>query len=409
MTDTSADQNIEVLDLRRSEPLPFHRPSISDLEIAGVVDTLKSGWLTTGPKTQQFTEAFSEAVDAPAGLAVSSCTAGLHLGLLAAGVGPGDVVYTTPITFAASVQVILHTGARAVLVDVQADTLNIDPTALEAAIAQTPSSERPAAVIPVHFAGHPCDMGEILALAEHHGLAVIEDAAHALPASHQGHPTGSVRSSLVPHLTAFSFYATKNLAVGEGGMLTGAPEHIETSKVLSLHGMSRDAWKRYQGGSWVYDIQAEGFKYNFTDIGAAIGLGQLARLPELQARRLEIVNRYQAAFGDVSSFQTPTVRSDVETAWHLYVLRLELDTLTIDRAQFITELDRRMIATSVHFIPIHHHSHFGKTLDLEPGDLPVADGEFPRYFSLPLYPAMTDQDIDDVVDAVLDVAATHRR
>ena len=403
----------DVIDLRDDttpdvviETLPFHRPSVGPAEIAEVVDTLESGWLTTGPKTQRFTEEFRAAVEAPAALAISSCTAGLHLGLIASGIGAGDVVYTTPITFAATVQVILHTGARPVLVDVEPDTLNMDADKLEAAVAAT-TEGRPAAVMPVHFAGHPCEMTKILDVAARHGLAVVEDAAHSLPASYEGRPIGAVGGTDTPHSVAFSFYATKNLGIGEGGMLTGDSDLIDTARQFSLHGMTRDAWKRYQGGSWRYDIAVEGFKYNFTDIQAAIGLHQLRRQGELQARRREIVDRYQAAFGGRDHFEIPVERDNVTSAWHLYVLRLMSASLRIDRARFIEELDARGIATSVHFIPIHHHSHFEDVLGFGPGAMPVADEAFDRYLSLPLYPSMTDADVDRVIAAVLDVADSH--
>jgi len=404
LTGVRAEVSFPDVEVGRTETLAFHRPSVGSAEIAEVADTLRSGWLTTGPKTRLFTEEFRASVAAPGALAVSSCTAALHLGLLAAGVGTGDVVYTTPITFAATVHVIRHTGARPVLVDVEPDTLNMDPVALAAAIAGT-TDGRPGAVMPVHFAGHPCEMDAILALADQHNLAVVEDAAHSLPASYKGRPIGSVSQIDAPHLAAFSFYVTKNLGIGEGGMLTGAPELIEKSRGLSLHGMSRDAWKRYQGGGWSYDITDEGFKYNFTDIQAAIGLHQLRALGELQQRRLAIVEAYQSAFADCPQLQTPIERPDVDSAWHLYVLRLRLDSLRIDRAEFIRQLELRKIATSVHFIPIHHLSHFAEVLDVAP--LPVADREFERYLSLPLYPAMSDCDVADVIAAVHDVVDTY--
>ena len=399
------DQQQSVNSQQMQRRVPFHRPSITDAEIDEVVDTLRSGWLTTGPKAALFTEQFCAAVEAPAGLAVSSCTAALHLGLLAAGIGPGDVVFTTPVTFAATVQVILHTGATPVLVDVDPETLNIDPEALRAAVEST-TLGRPAAVMPVHLAGHPCDMDEIVAVARDHGMAVIEDAAHSLPASYKNRPIGSIRSE-VAHMVAFSFYATKNLGIGEGGMLTADATTIEDARALCLHGMSKDAWRRYAGGNWFYDIVAEGYKYNFTDIQAAIGLHQLARLDEMQRRRLEIVQQYHEAFEPIPALQPPTERPDVSSAWHLYVLRLDLTQLTIDRAGFIDELEQRQVSTSVHFIPIHHHSYFGKVIDLAPGALPVADREFSRYLSLPLYPSMTQDDIDSVVTAVLDVVERH--
>lgn len=391
---------------RRATPLPFHRPSVGEAEVAEVADTLRSGWLTTGPKTQRFTEEFCRSVGAPAGLAVSSCTAALHLGLLVADIGPGDVVYTTPVTFAATVQVILHVGARPELVDVEADTLNMDPSALRRAIEST-TDGRPAAVMPVHFAGHPCDMAAIEQIAADHNLAIVEDAAHALPAFIGNRMIGSISDNRAPHMVAFSFYATKNLGIGEGGMLTGPEELMDNARVLSLHGMTKDAWKRYQGGRWRYDIVAEGFKYNFTDIQAAIGLHQLAGLPRFQERRNAIVAAYNEAFGQIPGLQVPTERPGYSSAWHLYVLRFLETGIGIDRDGIIDELEKRMISTSVHFIPIHEMTHFAGIIDVAPGSLAVADAEAPRCVSLPLYPAMTDGDVADVIDAVLDVVGTH--
>lgn len=380
--------------------LPFSPPSIGPEEIAEVVDTLGSDWLSTGPKTRQFEGAMSEYLGAPAALALNSCTAGLHVALATLGIGPGDEVITTPITFAASVNVIEHVGATPVLVDVDPETLNIDPLQVERAI-----GPRTRAILPVHFAGHPVDLDRISALADAAGLPVIEDAAHALPARYRGKLIGSGSNPV-----AFSFYATKNLTTGEGGLLTGTPGFLADARTLSLHGLSRDAWKRYdQSGSWFYEVVAPGFKYNMADVQASIGLHQLRKLPLLQERRRAIVSRYHAAFASVSALEIPVERPEVEHAWHLYVLRLREAQLSIGRDRFIEELKQRNIATSVHFIPIHLHPFYRDRYGWAPDDYPIAHGNYRRMLSLPLYPRMTDEDVDDVIDAVLDVVRHHTR
>jgi dTDP-4-amino-4,6-dideoxygalactose transaminase len=322
------------------------------------------------------------------------------VGLAALGVGEGDEVITTPMTFCSTVHVIEHLGARPVLVDVEPDTLNIDPGQVEQAI-----TSRTRAILPVHLYGHPCEMDALLGIAERHELSVLEDAAHALPATYKGRCVGTLGD-----LTAFSFYATKNLTTAEGGMLTGSPELIEETRIWSLHGMSRDAWKRYSAkGSWYYEVIKPGFKCNMTDIQASIGLHQLRKLPAFQERRSEIVARYNEAFADLDVLQRPTERTEVQSAWHLYVIRLNLDRLTIDRAQFIEELKARKIGTSVHFIPIHLHPYYRDKYDYQPEDFPVAYRKYQRIISLPLNLRMSDQDVDDVIEAVRDVVATHRR
>lgn len=365
-----------------------------------VADTLRSGWITTGPKTHQFEAAFRDKVGAPAALGLNSCTAGLHLGLLALGIRPGDEVITTPMTFCACANVIEHLGAVPVLADVEPDTLNLSPKAVEAAI--TP---RTRAILAVHYAGHPVDLDPIQELAKQHGIAVIEDAAHAVPASYKGRMIGSGDNPV-----AFSFYATKNLTTGEGGMLTGSPELLARARTLGLHGMSRDAWKRYgQGGSWFYQVDEPGFKYNMTDVQAAMGLAQLRKLDRFQARRREIVAAYNLAFQDVDALEIPVERQEVEHAWHLYVLRLRLDALRIGRDQFIDELTALNIGTSVHFIPIHLHPFYQQKYQYTTDQFPVAYQAYQRMLSLPLHPMLTDADVSDVMSAVLDVTQRFAR
>ena len=302
-------------------------------------------------------------------------------------------------TFAASVNVIEHEGATPILVDVEPDTLNIDPARVAEAI--TP---RTRAILPVHYTGHPADMNPLLDLAKQHNLRVIEDAAHALPATYENRMVGTIGD-----FTAFSFYATKNLTTAEGGMLTGNAELINEARIWSLHGMSRDAWKRYEkNGSWYYEIVAPGFKYNMTDIQAAIGLVQLQRLETMQQRRYEIVRQYNAVFGDMDELETPTERPNVQSAWHLYVLRLSLDKLKIDRNQFIEEMRVRNIGTSVHFIPIHLHPFYRDKYGWQPDDFPVAYHEYQRLVSLPLHPGLTDDDVADVITAAQDIVQHNR-
>ena len=384
----------------RSDYLAFSPPMIGEDEIAEVVDTLRTSWITTGPKTKRFEKEFASYLGAPGGLALNSCTAGLHTALSVLGISAGDEVITTPMTFAASVNVIEHVGARPVLVDVEPDTLNIDPAKVIAAI--TP---RTRAILPVHFAGHPAELDALYEIARAHNLSVIEDAAHALPARYRGRTIGSGENPV-----AFSFYATKNLTTSEGGMLTGSREFLDRAAVVSLHGMNRDAWKRYgKGGNWFYEIVTPGFKYNMTDIAASIGLRQLERLAGFQARRREIVNAYNSSFANHPAFETPVERAHVEHAWHLYVLRLRPEALTISRAQFIDELTERNIGTSVHFIPIHLHPYYRDRYGYAPMDFPVAKGAYDRMLSLPLHPGLSQADVGDVIAAVFDVANRYQR
>ena len=382
--------------------LPFHKPSIGEEEIAAVVDTLRSGWLTMGPKTRAFEEAFAERIGVPHAVAVSSATAGLHLGLDALGIGQGDEVLVPTVTFASTAATVIHAGARPILVDCDADTLNI--SVADAARKWTPRTK---AIVPVHFGGHPCDMDAILALAAEHGVPVMEDAAHALPARYRGRTIGTIST-----LTVFSFYATKNLATGEGGMVVGDDaELLERVRGRRLHGMTRDAWKRYsKDGSWRYDVAYPGFKYNMTDMNAALGLVQLQRLATMQARREEIVARYQGALADVADLlELPTVHPHVEHAWHLFPVRVRAEQLRIGRDELIQELSAAGVGTSVHFIPLHEHSYYRDVLGARASDLPVATREWQRIVSLPLYPGLTDVDVDRVADTLRAILRRHRR
>jgi dTDP-4-amino-4,6-dideoxygalactose transaminase len=391
----------------RSTFLNFAPPLITDADIDEVVRTLKSGWITTGPQAEQFESKFAQYVGAPGALAVNSATAAMHIALASLGIGEGDAVVSTTMTFVSTIHVIEHQRARPVLVDVEPDTLNIDPDQVEAAIRRDGHVR---AILPVHLYGHPAEMDAIYDIARRHEVAVIEDAAHALPARYRERMIGAPPKDFdFPNMVAFSFYATKNLTTGEGGMLTGPREIIDRARVWSLHGMSRDAFKRYTSeGSWRYDVELPGFKYNMPDIQAALGLHQLERLDQMQSRRLAIVDQYDETLGKLDAFELPVERPGVESAWHLYVLRLRLEALKIDRAEFIKQLRARNIGASVHFIPIHEHSYYQERYQLRRWDFPVAQHAFERLVSLPLSPAHSDQDIADVIEAVTDITRRNR-
>jgi perosamine synthetase len=385
----------------RPEFLPYHVPQIDAEEIAAVVATLRSGWITTGSRVKHFEEEFRIFVGARHAIAVNSCTAALHLALEAVGVGEGDDVIIPTMTFAATAEVVAYFRARPVLVDCLPDTLNIDPAGIEAAL-----TEKSKAIIPVHFAGQPCDMDRIMSFARSHRLAVIEDAAHALPAAHRGRMIGTIGD-----MTCFSFYATKTITTGEGGMVTTARDDLaDRMRMMSLHGISRDAWTRYAAnGSWSYEILEPGYKYNLTDIAAAIGIEQLKKCCAFWNARRRIAAMYDAAFADLPDIRTPARRADLGHAWHLYVIQLECERLRIDRREFIEELKRENIGTSVHFIPLHLHPYYREKYGYRPGDFPCASAVSARTVSLPIFPGMTDADVSDVIAAVRRTVERHRR
>jgi dTDP-4-amino-4,6-dideoxygalactose transaminase len=383
--------------------IPFNRPEIDDAEIAEVVATLRSGWLTTGVRTAQFEKEFRDYVGARYAQAVSSCTAALHLALAALNVGPGDEVITTPLTFCATVSVIVHVGATPVLADVLPDG-NIDPASIAERI--TPRTK---AIIPVHLAGTPCDMDSIWKLAKKHHLFVIEDAAHAAGTEYRGHKIGS--SEFPSDAVCFSFYATKNLTTGEGGMITVKTKAVaDRVKMLTLHGINKDAWNRYrEDGSWYYEVVECGFKYNLSDLQSAVGIHQLRKLEDFTERRAEYAKAYSEAFAGMDEFEVPEEPVNGRHAWHLYALRLNLEMLTIDRARFIAELRRRNIGASVHFIPIQLHPFFKKWANLPENQCPQALDLYPRLVSFPLYPAMTKEEVSYVVRSVREIAGEHSK
>ncbi len=385
----------------QNEFIPFHRPVIDDAEIQSVVETLKSGWLTTGPKVKRFEEDFAKYLGCKHAVAVNSGTAALHLALDAVGIREGDEVIVPTMTFAATAEVVLYLKARPVFVDCQADTLNLEPSRIEAAI-----TSRTRAIIPVHIAGQPCEMDRVIDIAKKHDLIVIEDAAHALPASDHGKTIGKIGD-----ITCFSFYATKTITTGEGGMATTEnPEWAERMRMMSLHGISHDAWKRYtKEGSWYYEILYPGFKYNLSDIAAAIGIEQLKKCNEFWEARQRIAMNYSKAFADLQEIQVPSCRNDVQHAWHLFVIQLNLERLKITRNQFIEALREKEIGTSVHFIPLHLHPFYRDKFDYKPEDFPNASAVFDRIISLPIYPKMTEGDVRDVIVAVRQIVQEYRR
>lgn len=392
------------------KPLPFAVPDIGQREIDAVVDVLKSRWLTTGQQARRFEEEFAASVGATHAVALNSCTAALHLSLEALDVRPGDLVFMSPYTFAATAEVVRYLGATPVFVDIDSVTLNLDPGRLREAVEARLDARqgRPRAIVPVHIAGVPCDMDAIWALARDSGLAVVEDAAHAFPSAYRGRPVGSLPGD-IPGTACFSFYATKTITTGEGGMLVTEDQDVaDRARSMSLHGLSRQAWTRYaEGGSWAYDIVAAGYKYNLTDLAAALGIVQLSRAEQMSARRAEIAAAYTGAFAGLDALECPTVPDGVQTSWHLYLLRLN-DWAPIGRDRFIEELNAAGIGTSVHFIPLHLHSYYVSEYGYAPEDFPVATAQFRRVVSLPIYSAMSDGDVARVIDATIAAAANAR-
>ncbi len=381
--------------------LPFHRADLGVEEIEGVVDVLRSGWLTTGPKVREFEREFAAMVGTQHAVAVNSCTAALHLALEAAGLREGDEVLVPTMTFAATAEVVIYFKARPVLIDCVQDTLNMDTDRIEEAI-----TDKTRAIIPTHFAGHPCEMERIKSIARIHGLNVIEDAAHALPARYQGKPVGSIADS-----TCFSFYATKNITTGEGGMVTtDNAEWAARIRMMSLHGLSRDAWNRYSAeGSWYYEILSPGFKYNLTDMAAALGLAQLKKCDRFWKARERYAALYHEGFQDLPEVICPNAAPHVQHAWHLYVIQLDLDRLRITRNEFIRRLQQAGIGCSVHFIPLHLHPYYRDTWCYRPDDLPVSNKVFQSILSLPLYSKMAEADVYRVIETVRTLVKENRR
>ncbi len=384
--------------------IPFNRPDIGDEEIREVTAALRSGWLTTGERTRRFEEDFRAYTGARHALALSSGTAALHLPLAALGIGAGHEVITTPLTFCATVSSIMHAGATPVLADVGEDG-NLDPKSVAARI-----TRRTRAILPVHLAGYPCRMDAIWNLARRHNLAVIEDAAHAAGAHYQGRHLGAADGSL-SDAVAFSFYATKNITTGEGGMVTAnSAELAARMRVLALHGISKDAWNRYaENGAWFYQVTAAGFKYNLSDVQSAIGIPQLQKLERFIAARRARAELYREKLAGVEEVETPSECPYGRHAWHLYVLRLNLEKLAIGRDEFIDRLRRRRVGASVHFIPIQLHPFFADRAGLRQNQCPRSLELYQRIVSLPLYPSLTGEEVGRVASAVRDIVAGARK
>lgn len=410
-----AEQSATALPVQRLEgaqvtplPLPFAVPDIGEDEIEAVVGVMRSGWLTTGRHCRQFEEEFAEQVGAKYAVAVSSCTAALHLSLESVGVVAGDLVFMSPYTFASTAEVVRYLGATPVFVDIDPSTLNIDVGALRRAVDAHVDCHagQPRAIIPVHVAGVPCQMDTIWDVARETGLAVIEDAAHAFPSRRHGVAVGAVPEDL-PATACFSFYATKTITTGEGGMVTTDHKDLaDRIRTMSLHGLSRQAWTRYTAaGSWWYDIVAPGYKYNLSDMAAAMGRVQLSRAEQMLRRRREIAQAYTEALSSRAALECPTVPPESESAWHLYVLRVNEESSGLGRDEVIKHLSAEGVGTSVHFIPLHLHSYYREQFGHSPEDFPVATREYSRALSLPLYSKMSDGDVSRVVDAVRAITA----
>ena len=386
----------------RSDWMPFCVPDISDAEVQAVSDTVRSGWWAKGPRTIEFEKRFAEYVGAKYCVGVNSCTAALHLALMTQGIGPGDEVITTPLTFASSANTILHVGATPVFADIDPETGLIDPKEIEKKI-----TDKTRAVVPVHYSGLAADIGEIGRLCERYGLFLSEDAAHAVETRYNGelighHPKGAV---------SYSFYATKNLACGEGGALVTDDEEVyKKASILSCHGMSAGSWNRYgKSGSWRYDIEEPGFKYNMFDIQAALALAQLARMDDMQRRRFEAVDVYEEAFRDVPQLRLQKTPDYCHHSRHLYILRIVPEMLTISRDQFIEELKARNVGVSVHFIALHTMSAYTKRYGYKPEDFPKAYAFSESEISLPMYSTLGREKAQYVADAVLDVVKKYKK
>ncbi|MGC9970700.1 MAG: DegT/DnrJ/EryC1/StrS family aminotransferase [Bryobacteraceae bacterium] len=383
----------------RTAFLPYSLPWIGEEEIAEMVDSLRSNWITTGPKTKQFEAELAAYVGAKHAIAVNSCTAALQIALAGQDVGPGDEVIVPTLTFCATANVVVHLGATPILADVGRD-YQISVEAIERAI--TPRTK---AIVVVHYGGQACDLDEILELAGRHGLPVVEDAAHAIGTEYRGRKIGTHGAA-----TAFSFYATKNMTTGEGGAITTNDEELAARmRMLSLHGMSRDAWQRYsEQGSWFYEVVEAGFKHNMTDLQASLGLHQLRRLDRFIAARQQIARQYRQAFSGLAELILPVELPDRNHAYHLFAVRLDLSRLRIDRAEFIQRLQKARIGASVHFIPLHRHPFYRNTYGYRPDQFPCCEELYAGLLSLPIYPKMSQADVWDVIEATLELVESNR-
>ena len=396
---TVAQASREVLAVHGGSPvrktwLPYGRQSIDESDIQAVVGTLRSDWLTTGPRVAEFEEAMAAWVGAKYAVSFSSGTAALHAAAFAAGLQPGDEAITSPLTFAATANCVLYQGATPVFADILVDTLNLDPNLVAARI-----NAHTKAILPVDYAGHPADLDSILRLAELHGLVVIEDACHALGAEYRGRRVGSLA-----HMTVFSFHPVKHLTTGEGGMVTtDNPVFAETLRCFRNHGISSDARQRQSAGQWHYEMVLLGFNYRLTDIACALGLQQLKKLEANLERRRQIAARYATELRNIASVLLPQTRPDVNPAWHLYPIRLDLPRLSVGRGEVFKALRAENIGVNVHYIPVHRHPYYRDRFKYQGGEYPVAEAAYERLISLPLFHGMTDGDVEDVVCALTKV------
>jgi dTDP-4-amino-4,6-dideoxygalactose transaminase len=387
--------------LDKNMKVPFHRAYITEEDIKAVSETMRNGWVTMGPQTQEFENKFKEKVCASYAVAVSSCTAAMHLALKVIGIAEGDEIIIPAMTFTATGEVVSYFDAKPVIVDVDRETHNILPKEIERAI-----TKKTRVIMPVHFGGQPADMNEILEISKKYNLKVIEDAAHCFPSYYQNRVIGNLGD-----ITTFSFYATKTITMGEGGIATTEnKQYSELMKILRLHGINKDAWKRYSlEGNWYYEVIEAGYKYNMTDIQASLGLSQLQKAFEMWEKRKRIAEIYNDEFSSINQIITPKVLSDRKTSWHLYVIKIDLASLTIDRDYFIQELNNRGIGTSVHFIPLYRHPYYRKTSPVPYKQVNNSEWLYKRIISLPIYPGMNDVEIEYVVNNVKNIAQKYSR
>jgi dTDP-4-amino-4,6-dideoxygalactose transaminase len=389
--------------------LPFALPSIDEEEINEVIDTLKSKWITSGPKTKIFEQQFAKYLGVKHAIAVNSGTAALHLALESIGVGKGDQIITSPFTFTATAETIRYLGAEPIFIDIEEDTFNIDVSRIEQFLENANlDTSRIKSILPVHYGGQACEMDKIMDLALRYNCSVIEDAAHALPTTSNGKMIGTIGD-----ITCFSFYATKPLTTGEGGMAVTQNDALADRMItMRLHGINKDIFDRYTStkADWFYEVVAPGFKYNMSDIAAALGIQQLKKVDNFQKRRRYIAKCYNEAFINLPEIESPCVKFSMNLhSWHLYVIKLNLDLLQIDRSQFILEMKNRGVGTSVHFIPLHIQPYYRERYNFKPSDFPNSYRVYQKIVSLPIYPKMTDDDIEKVISAVKNIVAKHRK
>jgi perosamine synthetase len=387
--------------MKKRSNIPFHKAYVDDREIKNVISAIKSGWHTMGPRTVEFENKFGKYVGAKYAISVNSCTAALHLALEAIGVKEGDEVIVPAVTFTATAEVVCYFKAKPVLIDVEKDTLNIDVSKVEEKI-----TKKTKAIISVDYAGQPVDYDELKKITRRHKLYLIEDAAHTLPSFYKGKSVGTLAD-----ITCFSFYATKTLSTGEGGMITtNNKKWAERMKVMRLHGMSRDAWKRYSGkGHWYYEVIEAGFKYNTTDINSALGLAQLNKLKLMWQKRKAIAAAYNKAFKNLPEIVVPEIKPDRETSWHLYVIKLNLGRLQIGRNDFIEQLAKKGVGSSVHFIPLYRHPFYKNKFNYRINDFPASEWAYERIISLPIYPGMTALQIGYVISCIQKIIQLYRK